>query len=336
MRQLNETEVYKLVIKSADLQKFQTAVDQKLNKNIGIITKEHIEPELMQLRVKMRSSYFPMLGEAITLFEENGGQIRLFSIGAGTDGRSAIPIYYPYFPARGKMITRDSGNIPVIFANMSRIGQWAPDEKSYTGASFLDLYTVLESGLIGKKLLIDRMSEKVFDNNEVLDSLTRIYVKLFSEAMRKTMTVYDPGFTTDAVQFLIAKFFQLYVLKKTPGSSIDDLAASIVPSKTSLGALKNYEDIHSISYDSLSGFLYTIGTAVYNEPIILAQFHNSWISMYGDGMTLTIEYVPYLIHFLLAALHNSYIGGASKLQYRVPQFKKELNKLYTSLVSILR
>ena len=56
--------------------------------------------------------------------------------------------------------------------------------------------------------------------------------------------------------------------------------------------------------------------------------------MYGEGLALAIEYVPYLLHFLFAPIHASRLGGSSRLDKRLPALQKEgLTKLYNAVIA---
>jgi hypothetical protein len=343
MRKLGETELYSAYMKDSQKNELQNAINTKLNQNVGVIAPEHIEAELTQLKIKSKKSYYPLLSEAISLFEQFNGRVRLFDLGATAAGRSPIPPFMPFLSAnaRNKQLESDSssrGVSPAIYVNMYRIGMWSADESQYTGArAVTDLYASLESGLIAYKLLVENKSEKVFSNSVVLENLTRIYTSLFSSAVIRTMVNYGNDFNTDAARFLIAKFFLLYVLKKSESETVDSFAYESISYRTSLPALKNFESISNIIYDSLSGFLKSLGLAFFNKPIDLASFEKNYLSMYGEGLVFAIEYVPYLLHFLFSSYHGAPLGGSTKLYNRLPDLQKDgLLKLYNAVISELR
>ena len=58
------------------------------------------------------------------------------------------------------------------------------------------------------------MDDQVFQNKVVLENLTRVYTKLFLNAVVKIKSlIYDP-IAQDTAKFVIAKFFLTYCLKK--------------------------------------------------------------------------------------------------------------------------
>lgn len=198
---------------------------------------------------------------------------------------------------------------------MYRIGNWSADDTQYNGLNTLtDLYTSLESGVIGYKLLIENMADKLFDDKNVLEYFTKIYCFMFEQAMKKTKTSFGEEFKQDAASFLIARFFLLYVLKKPDSDSVDDFAYLAIRNRSSLEALKSFEDISRINYDTLSGFLKTFGEAFYNgEPVLMADFETKWVQLFGDALGLSIEYAPFLLHFLFAVMHGANLGGTLRL-----------------------
>jgi len=344
MRKLNETELYSLHLSSSQKSSIKGALNRQLNQSVGIITPEHLAAELAQLKIKSKSSYYPLLKEAIGLFEQFNGRIRLFNLGIGSNGRSPIPPFIPFLfsQVRNKQLegeTLGKPTSPAALMNMHRIGHWSKDASEYIKLNATtDLYAVLESGLISYKLIYDGKAEKVFSNRKVLEYLTNIYASLFSNAVIKTPGAFPFGdeFNSSAARFLIAKFFLRYVLQKPDSSTIDDFAYKTLKHRTSLSALKNFEEVSNIDYASLSGFLKSIGEVFFNEAIDISKFEVSWLSMYGEGLVFAIEYAPYLLHFLFATLHGASLGGSTRLFNRLPDLQKDgLPKLYNAVISEL-
>lgn len=345
MRKLNETELYNLYLTPSQKSDIQSAIVNKLNQNTGIITPNHIETELTLLKTRSKSQHQALLNDALTLYNGLGGRIRLFNLGLTSNGRSPIPAYMPFIAARGRDRSKEdsanssaNGTVPVIFVNLYRIGQWSADESTYNDlAAPTDLYTNLETGIIAYKMLVEGKEQDIFSDTVVLENLTRIYTSLFSNAVVKTMITYGSDFQTDAARFLIAKFFLQYVLNKQQTDSIDDYALKAIKFRSSLVSLKNYEESNEIDYTSLSGFLKTLGRIFFNEEILLSNFTKSWLTMYGEATCLSVEYVPYLMHFLFAAYHGAYLGGGVRLQNRLPDLQKDgLIKLYNAIINDLR
>jgi len=269
-----------------------------------------------------RNSYFAFLSDALALYETRG-LIKLFNLSAASGGRSRIPTAIPYLRgySRNRVRETDSyaqnngGRDTTLFVNMYRIGNWSADDTQYNGLNTLtDLYTSLETGIIGYKLLVENMADRLFDDKNVLEYFTKIYCFMFEQAMKKTKTGFGEEFKQDAASFLIARFFLLYVLKKVDSDSVDDFAYLAVKNRSSLEALKSFEDISKIDYDSLSGFLKTFGEAFYNgEGVSLVEFETRWVQLFGDATGLAIEYAPFLLHFLFAVMHGANLGGTLRL-----------------------
>jgi len=343
MRKIQETELFSAHLSSSQKSEIQNALTMKLNQGVGIITPDHLLTEITELKVKQRNVHYPLLSGALSMFEQFNGRIRLFNLGSTTSGRSQISAQMPFLfgPVRNKQLEGETETRPVspaILMNMHRIGRWSADESQYIGVSArTDLYSVLESGYIFYRLIVDNKASNVFDNKTVLEYLTNIYTTLFSGAVIKTMIDYGGEFNTDAARFIIAQFFLRYVLKKTPSPTIDEFAYKSIRNRTSLMALKSYEESNNINYEKLSTFLESFGDAFFNEKIDISRFEVSWATMYGSGLIFAVEYAPYLIHFLLAAIHGATLGGSSRLYLRIQDLTKDgVQKLYNAIISEIR
>lgn len=343
MRKLSNGEIYNKVYKSSV--EIENAKTQQLSQNIGVIAPEHIQSALLDLKTRSKNSYYGFLSEALSLYEQRG-TIRLFNLTDKNNSRSRIPTAMPYFPALARDRVKEAnfgeagGKERVLFVNMYRIGHWSADESTYDGvAALTDLYSCLESGVIGRKLTIENMGDKLFENKTVLEYFVKIYTFMFSQAVQKAKTTYGGSdFQNDAASFLIARFCLLYILEKNDTEYTDDIAYLAVQNRSSLESLKSFESINKIDYSKLSEFLRTFGEAFYNgEGVELVAFENKWISLYGDATGLAIEYAPYLLHFLFAAMHGAVLGGGIRLGRQLDNLRKiGLPKLYNAVVNTLK
>lgn len=341
MRKLNDCEMYqKAYATNVDM---RNAISQQLSQNIGVIDPSKIDVPLLSLKNRSKSADCPLLSEAISLYESRG-LIRLFNLSSVNAGKSKIPTVFPYFPAKARnriketdTINNNNGGMDnVIFVNMYRIGNWSADESTYDNLSpMTDLYTCLESGVIGYKLTIDHMADKVFDDRVVIEYLSKIYTFMMSQAIIRAKTMFGgTDFLNDTGNFLIAKFFIRYVLEKPESDATDDYAYLSVLHGTSIDAIKSFEDINMINYESLSGFLDTFGKAFYSgEGIDLASFEIKWLALWGDSLGLAVEYAPYLLHFLFACQHGAILGGMTRInRQRNTLNKLGLPKLYNAVI----
>lgn len=335
MRQLGETELFGLKMSAAEQQAIGNAITLKLNQNVGRIAPEHITPELAQLRSKSKNSYFPLIADALSLYE-NRGLIRLFNLGAANNGRTPIPTYMPFVPGIARNRVKESDpTIPneqardrAIFINMYRIGNWSADETTYQGLSAnTDLYACLENGVVMYNLIVQGKQSKIFNDKVVVENLARIYTNLFAQCVVKCRLPFGNGgtddFGTDTAYFIIARFFLKYILQYTSEDLIDNYALLCIKNKSSRVGLKSYEETANINYDSLSGFLKSFGETFFQDPISLAEFEIAWTKSYGDCTALAIEYVPYFIYDLFATYDGALLGGT----LRMGRFKENLKKL---------
>lgn len=328
--------------------KIQMICKEKLPQNIGVIQPVNIELPLLNLKkyAKTKSAASPVLLDAIGLYENMGGRIQLFNLSTATNSGNIstdVPPYMPFVPSYSQYALRSEIKkpIPAIFMNMYRMGYWSLDGKTYEDLpEVTDLQTCLESGYIAYKMIIENRADDILSSPIILEYLTRIYTKLFYDAIIKV-----PGnlplleFQQEAAKFIIAKFFLIYILEKDESDpSVNAYAQKAVNTTSSIQALSTYEENLGIKYEKLSIFLSTFGIAFFNGlPTSLSDFERAWITMYGEGLALAIEYVPYLLHFLFAPIHASRLGGSSKMHLRLPALQKEgLSKLYTAVLTAVR
>lgn len=321
------------------------ATRQKLGMNIGVIVPQHIESELLDLEkyAKTKAMASPVLMDAISLYKNFGGRIQLFDLTVGVSGASDIAPYIPFIPGNSRFSLGSEMNrpIPCIFVNMYRIGNWTADDKSYSGfMPITDLQTALESGYIGYKMIIENKADDVLSNAAVMENLGKIYVKLFYDALigvDGNVPLMD--FQQDAGKFIIAKFFYTHILGKDPNDQSTNAYARLAAGcGSSIGALVSYSDNLGINYEKLSTFLSSFGMTFFNgRPTTMLDFESKWLKMYGEGLAMAVEYVPYLLHFLFAAYHASRLGGSSRLDRRLPDLQKlGLAKLYNAVITTIQ
>lgn len=340
MRTLENTEVYKNY--AGDRKTGIIKVIGELGAGRGDIAPRHIEPEMAQLKIKTKTGNNPFLKEAISLYEIFNGRVRLFDLGVGSSGMPALSGWMPFLIGQIRdRIRKDddivgSGQSRAVLMNMYTLGGWSIDEKSYDNLNYLDLRHQLIMGNILHKMILGGQITKLLSNASFLENMTRLYVYLFEETVKRAATTLGDA-NKKYIKFMIAKFFLTYVLEVS-GSLVDDIAFKVAQrfNDSSLEGLKMFEDSVDVDYTTLSGFLKSIGEIFFQQPIDLHRFQLSWTSLYGEGMFLAIEYFPYLLHFLISRVHGAPLGRATKLYTRDNELRKEgLIKMYQALVSTL-
>lgn len=341
MLNLNQTELFKSLMSKSIQSSVAGAIQLHLTNNRGVIAPNQIEPELQTLKQKNKSSAMSMVSEAISLFESNGGRIRLFNLST-ENAKSPVPVFMPFITAQAPSADGSGNMIPVCYVNMYRIGSWNYDDSQYIGLNPLtDLYSALETGIMAYKIVQEGRSKKVFSNRKICEYLTRIYMNMMCHVITKVMgtTFGIDSFNNDLGKFVISKFFLQYCLQLPEGETTDQLAyAAVKTNRSPLKTLQEYVSNLNIDYKSLTGFLASFGAEFFRgDQINLAEFEHTWLNQYGEGTALTIEYVPYLLHFLFAAFRGSALGGSSKLFMK----KKELlsyglDRLYLEVMNEIR
>ena len=336
---LMETELYKSKgIQARIDSELRSAVQLQLTRNIGVIAPNQIELELGQLKLSARSKTNNLLSEAISLYESNGGRIRLFDLTLNSNN-SPIARHFPFIAAKAPLSGGDKVVAPVVFVNLYGIGDWNADNTAYSVNSYnTDLRACLEGGLIAYKLQDGRAS-KVFSNPKTIIPLVRIYTNLFSNTVLKVMgTRYGSDiFKEELAKFNIAKFFQMYCLGLSDEQAVEETAYKAIKAKSPIATIKSYNENLQIDFVTLSSFLKTFGLEFFKDEVNISEFSRAWMQLYGAGTLFAIEYIPYLLFFLCATMVGTTLGGSSKLALKRKELDADgLGTLYMSLMSDIR
>jgi hypothetical protein len=322
----------------------------QLSRNIGVIAPNQIESEMLILKSSSRVKSNRLMLDAINLYEGNNGRIRPFDLNITRNSTgSPIDRSIPFFMGKAPMSssyneTKQSGNqsnyIPVMFVNMYGLGTWNDDATRYSVNSIqTDFASALEGACLAYNLNWNN-GEKIFDNPKITITLTRIYTYLFKNALYSVVQLppksTDDELTSDELAYHVSKFFIKYCLQKNDDKYIDDVAYSAIRSKFPLSSILDMAKYRGINYDTLSGFLASIGKEMFGDEITLIQFVSKWQKLYGGGMSYAIEYIPYLLFFLIALINNSTMGHTSSLINRRSALISEgLNILYREILATI-
>jgi len=333
MLPLTQTEFY--TTNSHFMTNVSNEANAKFAKNIGVIMPQNIEIDISNLEkyAKGKSAASPCLLPAIDLFKNYGGKIQLFDFSTPSSPVTDVNANFPFLPSFARRTDLEKF-IPAVYVNVYNMGRWS-DNNDYTIQNpLMDLHSCLETGFIAYKMIIDKRADEILSNPVVLEYLTRIYTQLFYLTIRGIPgSLQFSGFQLDAAKFIIAKFFLKHIVQKDDGAT-NDIARKASDSASSLQSLILYEDNLGIEYDRLSTFLYSFGQVFYNgHPVSFGVFARQWTTMYGEGTTYAIEYIPYLIHYLFATYRGSLLGNSSRLlRYKTDLQKLGLPKLYNAVM----
>ena len=318
----------------------------KANKEIisgkGNILPEQIE-KLSELQdyAKKSSTSSPLLVPALDMYLHNTG-IKLFDLNFGVSSSSLkssdMPPFIPFFPA-----VDPEDHKPKIYVNMYRLGPWSSDDKYYEDLAVLtDLQTALESAYIGYKLILENKADSVLNNAIVKQRLGSIYAQMSYRSFVKVQKYPLADFQLEMIKFVLAKFFFIYILQNSvDDQTVNSYAMMCAGSRpgSSLSTYVSYEETLGIDYTNLSRFIKSINNSFFNgHQISLSDYSSSWLQNYGELAIFAIEYVPYFLHMLFSSLHNSRLGGGSKLTMRKDlDFKMDdLRVLYNNICSLVK
>jgi len=317
---------------------------EKFKRNIGIIAPNQMEAELVALKASIRSKQSSLLSDAIALWESNNGKIRLFNLDMTGNNERTLSRALPILPMKGPAAAGGNNNMDVIYVNMYGMGEWNIENNAYSGIYGTTINTDLAACLEGACMMYKLrygVGDKLFDNHIILENLTRIYTYMFVTTI-KSATQQPLGggkeLEEDEANFHVAKFFIKYCLGKSNDEVIDTAAYTAIRARTPLNSILDMAAYRNIDYTSLSGFLKTLGSEFFREEIDIRVFANRWMKLFGSGLFYAIEYVPYLLFFLFAAMRNSNLGNSSKITsvQRAQLEKRGLVRLILEITAELR
>lgn len=336
MRDLSKTELFA----QSNYGKIITSVlKEQLIRDIGRIAPNQLESDLILLKASARSKTNSLLSGAINLYESYGGRIRLFDLDLDNIGAVkssvSLPRVIPFIVGPGRpdtMTGQSSVAVPLgnsqlyIYTNMYGTGAWNGDNTIYhVNSPNTDLLASLEASYVIFSLRNGKQ-DKVLNNHNVVEILTRIYTDLFLKTANNVTqrAIHQEGdLKKDEAKFHIAKFFLVYCVGRVNDASTDGVAYASIKSKTPLNTITEMAQYKTIDYESLSGFLKTFGKEFFNSEIMIQEFAYTWQKMYGENMYFALEYIPYLLFFLICTARNARCAGSSRLLNR----SNDLNQL---------
>jgi hypothetical protein len=322
MRQPAQTELFKKYISSSDKTNMKEARN-RVAVNTGVVmTRTHLEEQMVTLKNMRKTSYYPLMSQVFQLAHTTD-MVVPFCFDEGLI-QSVMP--FIQFKTNGHLTSVR----PAIrtYINLYKIGHWNADKTKFN-ISPLDLYSALETGVIMYNLQ-KKGADILIDDNIVLETSARIYAKLLVKAIERSKRSISSEVDQDLALYLSAKFFLMYIIGKQDSEYTRDIAYKSVRYKTPLMTLRQIEEsTEDMDYDSLSGFLQFFGNALDIGEIKLRDLVVDWIKMYGANTILMIEYFPYFLHFIFAALKGS--QSISRLYHRRKEIEKDGMRLYQAV-----
>lgn len=324
---------------------------QKLGQGIGLIRPDNIALEIEKLKLKKKTSAQPLLMEALSLYTAPIPRIMLFDV--GPDMPLAMPAVIYSAPVAGgqaaqaqmigtKYETNGANNGLCVFLNMYTIGKWDEDGTHYMGLeSLADLCACLETGVIMYHMVVAGDAETIIQSTDVMSNLVRVYSDLFFTsfigACRSSFS--KDTYNVDVVYHIAAKFLMIHCLGMEDSDELDRKAWEYsVRNDTSFDAIKMTEDgMKDINYQSLSSVIEQTSSSLFRTQASIVDFIGAWMKVCGDGSVMACEYVPFLLHYLFAAIHNARLGNANRLTTRINDLKKDgIDDLYAAVVRQIR
>lgn len=196
------------------------------------------------------------------------------------------------------------------------------------------LYALLECGYITKKLREDE--NRFLMNQNIIKLSTLIYVKLMNKIFDKLFGINLIPDRSDQLNYVLAKFFLLYVLEKQPSDNINTIAYSCIYNNLPRNLVESAdENFDENAYNSLQAFFDSLANNFIGlNKLTIRSFIDNWMIMYGENTVLSIENYPImLVNCICGAIFTARINRDNLFENVVG---RETNNLHTEICRILK
>jgi len=211
LRKRKDTNIYKL----QDTEKFENRI-RDINWDSEVVRPEVFEDSL---KIINRRFNYALKMQVISAYQ-NGEIVTIYP--ADDDLSKLVPIFL--------VMGKEKNVVSVInlrlYCYKDKDGNFNLDEKK--------LYSLLEEAYINLQLY--RSPNKFVMSTKLLNISTTIYVKMMNKVLDKLYAINLQPEWSDRINFLLAKFFLIYVIEKPVTEALDSIAYATVFNETSLEA----------------------------------------------------------------------------------------------------
>jgi hypothetical protein len=213
-----------------------------------------------------------------------------------------------------------------LYGNRNKDGEVTIDNRR--------LYTLLESAYIYKEIY--QKPNYALSNMMILSLSTQIYVKLMNKVLDKMFGINLIVLKADQINYLLAKFFLLYVMEKTDGDVVSTIAYSCAfndsPKTTVESILTDFDER---AFASLPDFFKELSEQFdLLHNLTIRKFLDNYMIMYGEYAVFAIECYYSLLQVVFA---GGVIGARFGKDYMIEKVVgKEAIKLHNEISRVLR
>jgi hypothetical protein len=173
------------------------------------------------------------------------------------------------------------------------------------------LYGLLQSGTI--LLGLFKNQNKITNNIIMIKNSTYIYTRMLVRCLDRAYSLNYNKTIADKVAYLIAKFFQIYIMGRTDNETTKGIAFSCISNDTSKNALNQLDEEFDCDFSDFNEFIEELSKTFEElRHLSLRVLVENWIRMYGDSTLFALEsYYYFLITifftFIMTGLNNEVV-----------------------------
>lgn len=313
MKRLHDTYIFKSAeskvkfmdnVRKVDLDKDRIKPEE-LEDDLKIIKRRF----LFSLKTKVIDAV--MSGKIIMIFPEYAELSKL------------VPIYLTKNPANNEVVA--VVNIR-LYSTRDKLGNINIEKRR--------LYALLECAYIERELYLQQ--SKMLMSSRLYTLSSKVYVKLVNKIFDKKFSVNLMPLKSDQLNFILAKFFLLYVLEKPNNELVENVAYSSIFNDTPKQQLVNFaSDFEEGDFQSLPAFVDALKNNFdfLSDKLSVRTLLFEFMNMYGDASIYTLEYYP----SLLETCFNGAIFGSRIVKDQIIDSVagKEIADLHTEVSRLL-
>lgn len=177
--------------------------------------------------------------------------------------------------------------------------------------------------------------KQLFMNTSIMKTSAMIYVKMFNKVLDKMFGINLNTIKSDKINYLIAKFFLIYIFGKEENDVTNNIALGCVFNKTDPNVIQSIEaDSSSLEcYNSLEMLIILLSKQEGLSKLNIRSFLENWFLMFGESTAFAMEYLPSLYEAVFSAMLSARINRDNMFEHLLAN---ETASLYSELTRILR
>jgi hypothetical protein len=236
----------------------------------------------------------------------------------------SLPAFLPAFGYA------DAGELKV-YANLTGIGHM--DKQGNFEVDPRKLFAHLHTATIIR--ICSESWTRIQSNVTLMKASSQAYAKMLNKVLDKTYAVNLNRMRADVTSFASAKFFLSYVFGREPGETTDNAAYLACFNGTTRPTVNNAVAAFPEGWESSLRGLVDGALAGMDglKGLSIRSLLEAWIKTYDLSAVLALEYYPFLLHALFAAMVGAHVNAEYVID---PLVGRETTTIYGELARSLR